>query len=176
MKGSFKAKPITYRSSGCYTRRATVAIIDASRQDIHLIPTKLKTANIGNTIMKISKHIQKVADTTSGIKSADLLQQIWNNKNTPDYFTVNVVSVARSGASRKMTIAITYLSKTYDVTKLVGEVLENSVSYGVMTVHGGGMDMIFKTLYDLYLTICSSGSETGICKLKAVNHYQNISE
>ena len=121
--------------------------------------------------MRINKHIAQIAANINQAQDAELLQYIWNNRETSNFFNVNVVSVARSGASRKMTISINYKNQTKDITKVVGLILGDRVKHGELFVSGGGMDMIFETLYSLYYLISTKRSSKGVCKFKAVNHY-----
>ena len=121
--------------------------------------------------MNISKHIAVAAVKSQNTHNDELLQHIWNNRNTRQFFNVEVVSVAKSGASRKMVITVMFKERLIDVTHLIADVLGNSVSYGAMMVRGGGMDMVFSVLYGFYLAIASKQSKNNSCTFKAVNSY-----
>ena len=121
--------------------------------------------------MKINNHIQAAATKSNETHNVEVLQHIWNNREKLNFFQVNVVSVARSGASRKMEISIPYQGRILDITSLVASVNENSMKNGLMIVHGGGMDMVFSVLYNLYRAIAHKAVKEQTMRFKAVNSY-----
>ena len=122
--------------------------------------------------MKINKHIAAAAAKSDNTHNVEVLQHIWNNRETADFFQVNVVSVAKSGASRKMQISIPYQGRILDITHMVGDVNENKVKEGLMLVHGGGMDMVFSVLYNLYRALAHKAVKEQTMRFKSVNTYK----
>ena len=120
--------------------------------------------------MTISKHIEAAATKFDNTHNIEVLQHIWDNRNTMNFFHINIASVARSGASRKMQAWIPYKNRELDVTSLIADINGYSVSEGVMRVNGGGMDMVFSVLYTLYMAIASKQLKNESMRFKAVNY------
>ena len=121
--------------------------------------------------MKINKHIANAATKSDNTHNDELLQHIWDNRGTKHLFNVEVVSVAKSGASRKMVITTTFKGRLIDVTHLIGDVLESTVTNGMLLVRGGGMDMVFSVLYQFYMSISSKQLKNNAMLFGAVNYY-----
>ena len=119
--------------------------------------------------MKINKHIEAIAAETDNIENVDLLQYIWNNRNTIDLFHISITNVARSGASRSMRVWINHKGHELDVTEVVASINGYTVRDGIMRVNGGGMDMTFAVLYNLYMKIASKRMKKDAMLFKAVN-------
>ena len=111
------------------------------------------------------------AATADNTHNAEVLQHIWNNRETLNFFKVNVVSVARSGASRKMEVFIPYQGRILDVTCLIAEINGHSVKNHLMVVRGGGMDMVFSVLYRLYRVLAHKAVKEQTMLFRAVNSY-----
>ncbi len=124
--------------------------------------------------MNISKHIALAAVKFNNSHNDELLQHIWNNRYSSNFFTVDVVSVARSGASRRMQIHIPFKGRMINITSVVAEVLDNSMKDAAMVVRGGGMDMIFSSLYSFYMSIASAQLKEKAFKFRAVNSYKVV--
>ena len=122
--------------------------------------------------MKINKHIAAVAASSDNTHNDTLLQHIWNNRSSAQFFTVNVVSVARSGASRTMEVFAPFQGRIVNITHLMADVLGNSIKNGAMVVKGGGMDMVFSSLYGFYMSIGSKQLKKVAFKFRAVNSYK----
>lgn len=58
-------------------------------------------------------------------------------------------SVARSGMSRTMRLFVIRDNEPIFITREVATVLNNPMKNGSMRVSGGGMDMVFATVYEL---------------------------
>lgn len=91
---------------------------------------------------------------------------------------VNIVKVARSGASRQMKF---YIDGFIDITEAVADLTGNSFSCvnGAMTVRGGGMDMVFSVLSNLNYKMAQVDTgktiqellKTGECGVRIYDNY-----
>lgn len=76
---------------------------------------------------------------------------------------VNIVSVSRSGMTRKMKF---YTEGFQDITEEISAITENSINIdGEMTVKGGGMDMVFSVLSNLNYAIAKHDTGKSIQEL-----------
>jgi len=79
----------------------------------------------------------------------DILK-VFNNKDKRFY--CNIVKVSASGMTRKMRFYIIKQNKLVDITDFIAETsnLKLDKDYNLI-IRGCGMDMVFNTLYNLYL-------------------------
>ena len=92
----------------------------------------------------------------------DIVEYINENKNKEGLFIVSTVSIAKSGASRKMRIGIVRDGEFTDITSLVADLLGykiDSKDGRSVVVKGGGMDMRFAVLSSLMKTITDDSRE-----------------
>ena len=103
-----------------------------------------------------------------------LLEFIDENKDTSNLFIVNVVSVARSGASRKMKFGMYKDGEFFNITRLIAKVINGKTDdNNALTVSGGGMDMVFATLVDFLETVTGEQHKGG--SYRASSSYVNFS-
>jgi hypothetical protein len=112
--------------------------------------------------MKTTKHIQKLAtamskDEPTIYREAQInymAKELTKIKNAmlSGKFYAGVISVSRSGMSRKIKLAYIYKNRLVNIgnpniLKLAGVSPNGSIS-------GCGMDMLFKAQYNLFVTLC----------------------
>jgi hypothetical protein len=130
--------------------------------------------------MKTTKHIEKLAQKINNEKGTEyeqmrldyLTQELTLIKNAlfNGNFYAGVVSVSRSGMSRKIKLAYTYTNKLIrisqpEILKLAGVGINGSIP-------GGGMDMLFHAQYTLFMNLHTSYKRANY--QRRMKQYNNI--
>ena len=121
--------------------------------------------------MNINKHIALAAVKYDNTHNDAVLQHIWNNRDTRQFFSIKITNVAKSGDRRSMEISIPYQGRILNITHIVADINEAKIKNGLMVVNGGGMDMGFSVLYDLYRELAYKAIKEDTMRFKAVNSY-----
>lgn len=130
--------------------------------------------------MKTTKHIQKLAEKINSEKGTEyeqirfdyLTKELQRIKNAliNGNFYAGVISVSRSGMSRKIKLAYTYKNKLIrisqpEILKLAGVSINGSIT-------GCGMDMLFHAQYTLFMNLHTSYKSANY--QRRMKQYNNI--
>lgn len=130
--------------------------------------------------MKTTKHIENLARNINSEKGTKyeqlrfdyLTQELYRIKNAllNGNFYAGVISVSRSGMSRKIKLAYTYKNKLIRISQ--PEILKLAGVSAKGSIGGCGMDMLFHAQYTLFMNLHTSYKRANYSK--RMKQYNNI--
>lgn len=117
---------------------------------------------IGIKIMKITKHIQAIADKNELTKwETEVLQTLWNKRKKPRVITLCLIKVSNGGMNRQFKVATIFEKEIVSITRLVAKVSgeRHNRDSDTVSIGGCGMDMGFALMNTFYAYLMPDNSK-----------------